>query len=52
MGVHHCPYCELRFQFAAEVKDHVIHDHPKHADAFAGVAAPELPKNYSKPPIS
>jgi hypothetical protein len=32
---HQCPYCELRFRYATEVKDHVIHDHPEHARAFA-----------------
>jgi hypothetical protein len=33
--VHQCPYCELRFRYATEVKDHVIHDHPDHAKSFA-----------------
>jgi hypothetical protein len=33
--VHQCPYCELRFRYANEVKDHVIHDHPDHAKSFA-----------------
>jgi hypothetical protein len=41
--VHQCPYCELRFSYMAEVKDHVIHDHPAHAASFEGVQAVELP---------
>jgi hypothetical protein len=32
---HQCPYCELRFRYANEVKDHVVHDHPDHAAGFA-----------------
>jgi hypothetical protein len=32
--VHQCPFCELRFQYVTEVRDHVITDHPEHADAF------------------
>jgi hypothetical protein len=32
---HQCPYCELRFRYANEVKDHVVHDHPDHAPGFA-----------------
>jgi hypothetical protein len=41
--VHQCPYCELRFVYANEVKDHVLHDHPEHADSFAIVEPHELP---------
>lgn len=26
--VHQGPYCELRFSYMAEVKDHVLRDHP------------------------
>ena len=40
---HHCPYCELRFAYANEVKDHVVHDHPEHADSFVFVEPHELP---------
>lgn len=35
--VHQCPYCELRFSYMAEVKEHVIHDHCDHAEGFVGV---------------
>jgi hypothetical protein len=41
---HQCPYCELRFMYANEVKDHVITDHPSHADAFASVEIHEVPQ--------
>ena len=35
LHTHQCPYCELRFRYAAEVKDHVIRDHPSHRRSFA-----------------
>ena len=41
--VHQCPFCELRFAYMAEVKDHVIHDHPARAEGFAGTQTTELP---------
>jgi hypothetical protein len=41
---HQCPYCELKFMYANEVKDHVINDHPSHADSFAMVEVHELPQ--------
>ena len=41
--VHHCPFCELRFVFANEVRDHVIEDHPRHAHEFMSVTPHELP---------
>lgn len=41
--VHQCPYCELRFSYMAEVKDHVLHDHREHAKGFEGVQTTELP---------
>lgn len=40
---HQCPYCDLRFVYATEVKDHVLHDHQEHAAAFVDVEAIELP---------
>jgi hypothetical protein len=43
LHVHHCPYCELGFRLANEVKDHVVHDHPDHAASFALVEVHELP---------
>ncbi len=42
--IHTCPYCELRFLYADEVRDHVIHDHPAHAATFDSVHIVELPK--------
>jgi hypothetical protein len=41
---HQCPFCELRFLYANEVKDHVVVDHPEHADAFIFVEPHELPR--------
>lgn len=37
VSVHQCPYCELRFEFLNEVRDHVIIDHPGHAEAAGSV---------------
>jgi hypothetical protein len=41
--VHHCPYCELRFSYMAEVKDHILSDHKVHAESFVTVDTPEQP---------
>jgi hypothetical protein len=46
---HQCPYCELRFRFATEVKDHVVHDHPSHRQSFEAMdprehAVPQPPR--------
>ena len=49
LHVHHCPYCELGFRLANEVKDHVVHDHPDHAAAFALVEVHELPQGLKGP---
>ena len=40
---HACPYCELVFSYHEEVKDHVVHDHPEHAETVATVEMHELP---------
>ena len=40
---HQCPYCDLRFQYATEIRDHVLHDHKEHAEAFLHVETHELP---------
>jgi hypothetical protein len=40
---HMCPYCDLRFQYHNEVKDHIVRDHPDHAASVAGVEIHELP---------
>ena len=40
---HTCPYCDLRFLYATEVRDHVLHDHKEHAQAFLYVETHELP---------
>lgn len=41
--VHQCPYCELKFLFLNEVKDHVQSDHPDHADVVSAMEAHEMP---------
>ena len=40
---HTCPYCELRFEYHEEVRDHVLHDHPDHDDVAATAEVHELP---------
>jgi hypothetical protein len=40
--VHQCPYCELKFLFANEVKGHVVADHPSHAVSYVGMTTTEL----------
>ena len=41
--VHQCPYCELRFAYHNEVKDHVVRDHPDRAEAFVSIELHQLP---------
>lgn len=43
-SVHQCPYCELRFLYANEVRDHIKSDHRDHADVAETAEAHELPK--------
>ncbi len=38
-----CPYCELRFVDHFEVKDHILRDHPEHAEVVEGLEPRELP---------
>jgi hypothetical protein len=40
---HQCPYCDLRFLYASEIRDHVLHDHTEHAESFLYVETHELP---------
>ena len=40
---HQCPYCELRFAYRAEVKDHITHDHPEHRHVVEDLDPHELP---------
>jgi hypothetical protein len=42
-GPHTCPYCELRFEYHDEIRDHISHDHPDHPDVVAGVEIHEMP---------
>jgi hypothetical protein len=41
--VHQCPYCELRFSYHTEIKEHVLHDHPEHAQVVLTMEPIELP---------
>jgi hypothetical protein len=40
---HQCPYCELRFEYHNEVKDHIVNDHPDHLAVVAAIEPRELP---------
>jgi len=39
----HCPYCELRFEYHEEVRDHIRNDHPDHVDVAVTGEVHELP---------
>jgi hypothetical protein len=41
--VHQCPFCELAFSYHNEIKDHILHDHPEHADMAETAETNELP---------
>jgi hypothetical protein len=41
--VHQCPYCDLRFEYHNEIKDHVLHDHPERSDVVATIEPHEIP---------
>jgi hypothetical protein len=43
-ATHQCPYCELRFTYHNEIKDHVLRDHPARADAVIGLELHEIPR--------
>ncbi len=38
-----CPYCDLRFSYHNEVKDHILHDHHDHEDVVAAIEPHEMP---------
>ena len=40
---HQCPYCDLRFEYHNEIKDHIVHDHPDHFSVVASIEPRELP---------
>ena len=40
-----CPYCDLHFDYHNEILDHVVRDHPEHAEVVAGVELHELPRH-------
>jgi hypothetical protein len=40
---HQCPYCELRFLYLTELKDHVGRDHPDHRGVADTLEPHEFP---------
>jgi len=42
-AAHQCPYCDLRFVYHNEVKDHILHDHPDRAAVVATIEPHEIP---------
>jgi hypothetical protein len=40
---HQCPYCDLRFTYHNEIKDHIMHDHPARANVVVAIEPHELP---------
>ena len=38
-----CPYCDLRFSYHNEVKDHILHDHHDHEGVVALIEPHEMP---------
>lgn len=43
-AVHACPYCRLLFRLHNEVKDHIAHDHPEHAQLAETAEIREMPQ--------
>jgi hypothetical protein len=39
--IHQCPYCELKFLYATEIKAHVVADHHDHADMYVSMTTTE-----------
>jgi hypothetical protein len=39
-----CPYCELRFVNHNDIKDHILRDHPDHAEMAVSAEIHELPR--------
>ena len=39
--IHQCPYCELKFLYATEIKGHVVADHPEHAPSYVAMVTTE-----------
>jgi hypothetical protein len=40
---HTCPFCDLRFTYHNEVKDHILRDHPDHPTVAITAEIHELP---------
>lgn len=43
-ATHACPYCRLLFRLHNEVKDHITHDHPEHAQVAQTAEIREMPR--------
>lgn len=43
-ATHTCPYCNLVFGLHNEVKDHIAHDHPEHAQVARTAEIREMPR--------
>ena len=42
---HMCPYCDCVFVYHTEVRDHILHDHPDHAQMAITADPHELPRS-------
>lgn len=42
-GPRQCPYCDLRFEYHNEVKDHILRDHHDHEAVVALIEPHEMP---------
>jgi hypothetical protein len=42
--MHQCPYCELKFMYANEVKEHILNDHVDHENVALSADIHELPR--------
>jgi hypothetical protein len=53
MTIHHCPKCELRFEWKTELEDHCWHDHPEFRHDYpAQVAEPARPARAPRAPAA
>jgi hypothetical protein len=43
MTIHHCPKCELRFEWKTELDDHCWHDHPEFQHDYPATHLPPEP---------
>jgi 5-methylcytosine-specific restriction endonuclease McrA len=43
-AMHQCPYCDLKFLYGNEVRDHILKDHPDHENMALTAEIHELPR--------